>query len=123
MSEVLRLAPLETLGVMPKVGASGAKMTTVNQKPQLDHDRYYKELQRLLKQLAAQQGLVGTGTGNSARGLQRGETAEAQVVLAAQQRLVDAKRSDHTRQELSEQRANSRREINGNAQFRRRATI
>jgi hypothetical protein len=120
MSEVLRLAPLETLGVMPKVGASGAKMTTVNQKPQLDHDRYYKELQRLLKQLAAQQGLVGTGTGNSARGLQRGETAEAQV---AQQRLVDAKRSDHTRQELSEQRANSRREINGNAQFRRRATI
>src|ERR1700733_10167543 len=89
-------------------------MTTVNQNLQLERDKFHKELDRLLKLLAAQQRLGGTGTGNSRPRLQRGETAEAQAVLAAQQRLIGGIRFGHAHQGSGKRRAPSGREIYGN---------
>jgi hypothetical protein len=89
-------------------------MTTVNQDMQLKRDKFHEELDRLLKLLAAQQRLSGTSTGNSTPGLQRGETAEAQAVLAAYQRLIGGIRSNQAHQGWGERRAPPSREIYGN---------
>jgi hypothetical protein len=89
-------------------------MTTVDQALRVERDEFYKELDRLLRLLAAQQHLAASRGGSSALGFQRSETGEAQAVWAARQRAVA---------ELGERRAHSGREIYGNANFRRRTTI
>jgi hypothetical protein len=49
-------------------------------------DKFHKELEPLLERLAAQQHLVDSQAKKSTAILKPGETAEAQVVMAAQQR-------------------------------------
>ncbi len=51
-----------------------------------ERDKFYKELDRLLQLLAAQQRLVASQARKSAP-VRLDETAEAQFVLAAQQRV------------------------------------
>ena len=57
-------------------------------KLQPEHDQFHRELDRLLQVLAAQRRLMARETLNSAPlATDRGETTEAQLVFAAQQRL------------------------------------
>jgi hypothetical protein len=51
-----------------------------------ERDKFHKELDRLLEQLVAQRRLVASQVRKPAPG-PRGETAEAQFVLAAQKRV------------------------------------
>jgi hypothetical protein len=51
-----------------------------------ERDKFHKELDRLLEQLAAQRRLVASQARKPAAA-PRGETAEAQFVFAAQQRV------------------------------------
>jgi len=62
------------------------EMATIMQKQHAQRDKFHKELDRLLELLAAQRRLVESQARKSAPVLQRGETAEAQFVLAAQRR-------------------------------------
>lgn len=96
---------------------------TVNQEFQPERDKFHMELERLLRRLAAQRRLLEIRTRNPAPELRCSETAEAQAVLAAQQRLLDGKRPRHAPQEPGEQRAKSKIENFGNARFTRHATI
>jgi hypothetical protein len=57
------------------------------QKLHAELDKFHKELRRLLELLAAQRQLVESQARKSAPVLQLGETAEAQLVLRAQQLL------------------------------------
>jgi CRISPR/Cas system-associated protein Csm6 len=50
-------------------------------------DKFHRELETLLELLAAQERLVDSQVKKSMAILQPGETAEAQVVMAVQQRL------------------------------------
>jgi hypothetical protein len=63
-------------------------MATIVQELEVEPDKFYKELVRLLKLLASQQRLVANGAANSVRGLPRGETGEAHAVLAARRRFA-----------------------------------
>jgi hypothetical protein len=64
------------------------EMATIMQELHAAPDKFHRELERLLELLAAQRRFVDSQVGRSTRGvLQHGEMAEAQVVLAAQQRL------------------------------------
>ena len=113
------------LCVMPKVEVGGWRMgmKTVNQEFQPERDKFHMELERLLRGLAAERRLLEVRTRNPALELRCGETAEAQAVLAAQQRLLDGKRPSHARQWPGPQRANSKTDNHGNARFSRRATL
>ncbi len=62
-------------------------MATIMQQLRATPDKFHKELERLLALLAAQRRLVDSQAMKSMQVLQQGETAEAQIVLAAQQRL------------------------------------
>jgi hypothetical protein len=98
-------------------------MKTANHELRPERDKYYMELERLLKLLAAKKRLLEVRIGSLALELRRGETAEAHAVLAAQQRLLDGKRSRHAGQEPGEQRAKFKTQNCGIARFPRRATI
>ncbi|MGA2891321.1 MAG: hypothetical protein ABSE22_00535 [Xanthobacteraceae bacterium] len=63
------------------------KVATIAQELHAECDRSREELERLLELLAAQQRLIAIHAKGSARTPQQGETAEAQIVLAAQQRV------------------------------------
>jgi hypothetical protein len=62
-------------------------MTMVIQTLRASPDKFHKELERLLELLAAQQRLVDSQAKKSTTILQPGEMAEAQMVMAVQQRL------------------------------------
>jgi hypothetical protein len=51
-------------------------------------DRFYRELERLLEMLASQRRQLESTT-TAIRLLRRSETAEAQVIMAAQRRSID----------------------------------
>lgn len=63
------------------------EIATIKQQLQAERDDARKLRDRLLEFLAAQKRLLEAPTGNVTETLQRGETAEAQAVFAAQQRV------------------------------------
>ena len=67
---------------------AGQKRGGGAKKLQAEHDQFHKELDRLLRMLAAQRRLMAREVRNLAPPTaSRGETTEAQFVFAAQQRL------------------------------------
>lgn len=62
-------------------------MAPIIEEPKAGRDRLHKELDQLLELLAAQRRNVQAEVRKSKPVIQKGDTAEAQFVLAAQQRL------------------------------------
>jgi hypothetical protein len=77
-----------TLSWNPPDGQNSKGGAEAMRKLQPEHNQFHKELDRLLQVLAAQRRLMAREAGSSSTlATDAGETAEAQLVFAAQQRL------------------------------------